>query len=138
MKSDHVQVGVGVIVCRAGRVLLGLRTGSHGAGTWAFTGGHLEFGESPEACAARETFEETGLHITTTRRVAFSSNVFPTDGRHYVTLFIRAECETGEPSIFEPNKCIRWGWFDWSELPRPLFPPAASLVDSGFDPNLGT
>ena len=40
------RVGVGVIVQRDGRILLGKRLGAHGEGTWALPGGHLEFGES--------------------------------------------------------------------------------------------
>ena len=58
--SPAVRVGVGVLVLREGRVLLGRRQGAHGAGTWALPGGHLEFGESVEACARRELLEETG------------------------------------------------------------------------------
>ena len=39
-------IGVGVIVLRGGRVLLGRRRGSHGADSWALPGGHLEEGET--------------------------------------------------------------------------------------------
>lgn len=56
------RVGVAVFVLNEkGHVLIGKRTGSHGAGTLALPGGHLELHESFQECAARETFEETGL-----------------------------------------------------------------------------
>src|SRR5579864_1389729 len=51
-------VGVGVLVWRDGSVLLGLRRGAHGAGTWSPPGGHLEFGEEPVDCLQREALEE--------------------------------------------------------------------------------
>ncbi|HEU5357581.1 MAG TPA: NUDIX domain-containing protein, partial [Gemmatimonadales bacterium] len=48
------QLGVGVLILREGKLLLGQRRGSHGAGTWAPPGGHLDSGESVEQCACRE------------------------------------------------------------------------------------
>ncbi|KAN0065133.1 hypothetical protein ACQY0O_001630 [Thecaphora frezii] len=60
------RVGVGVLVLNErGRILLGKRTGSHGAGTLALPGGHLELHESFEECAVREVLEETGIHLET-------------------------------------------------------------------------
>ena len=132
MLSGSVQVGVGAIIMRDGKVLLGERTGSHGTGTWAFPGGHLEFGESPETCAIREAEEETGLLIKPVGLGPFTNDVFSAEGKHYVTLFVLAQCGAGTPVVREPNKCLRWEWFAWSELPEPLFPPVASLVRSGF------
>ncbi|SPO26321.1 uncharacterized protein UTRI_03910 [Ustilago trichophora] len=56
------RVGVAVyVINEKGHVLVGKRTGSHGAGTLALPGGHLELHESFYECAAREVFEETGL-----------------------------------------------------------------------------
>lgn len=132
--NRSVQVGVGVVIVRSGEVLLGLRSGSHGSGTWAFPGGHLEFGESPEDCAAREALEETGLDVVPVRRAGFTSDVFGVEGRHYVTLYIEARSTTGVPAVREPGKCLHWAWFPWSALPAPLFPPVASLVASGYTP----
>ena len=56
--KNRPSVGVAVIVVNNGKVLLGKRKGSHGSGSWAFPGGHLEMNESIEACARREVFEE--------------------------------------------------------------------------------
>ena len=49
----------------AGEQLLILRRQSPNFGNWSPIGGKLEMatGESPFECAARETFEETGLHV---------------------------------------------------------------------------
>ena len=33
--SEHVRVGVAVVIIRDGKILLGERIGSHGANTWA-------------------------------------------------------------------------------------------------------
>ncbi|CBQ73543.1 conserved hypothetical protein [Sporisorium reilianum SRZ2] len=56
------RVGVAVFVSNEkGHILIGKRTGSHGAGTLALPGGHLELHESFYDCAAREVYEETGL-----------------------------------------------------------------------------
>jgi 8-oxo-dGTP diphosphatase len=127
-------VGVGVIVLRDGRVLLGLRQGSHGAGTWALPGGHLEFGESVDECAAREVLEETGLIVGDFRTGPFTNDVMAADDKHYVTLFVMASSVAGEPEVLEPTKCLRWAWFDWSALPEPLFQPLETLKRSGFTP----
>lgn len=128
------RIGVGAVVIRGGRVLLGQRLGSHGAGHWALPGGHLDHGESIEACAARELLEETGLRIQGARLGPYTNDVFVAEGKHYVTLFVIATCEPGEPALLEPDKCSGWQWFAWSELPKPLFQPLATLVASGFDP----
>jgi 8-oxo-dGTP diphosphatase len=128
------RVGVGVIVLRGGRVLLGLRRGAHGAGTWALPGGHLEFGETVEQCAAREVHEETGLVVDAVARGPYTSDVFACEGKHYVTLFVLAQATRGEPALREPAKCAAWRWCRWSELPVPLFAPLATLHASGFVP----
>jgi len=133
-QAREVKVGVGVIIVRRGEVLLGLRQGSHGAGTWALPGGHLEHGERVADCAIRETREETGLVLHDVRPGPYASDVFPAEGTHYVTLFVLASCDEGEPAVLEPDKCLGWHWFPWDALPEPLFLPLRSLRDTGFSP----
>ncbi len=123
-----VRVGVGVVIVRDGKILLGERIGSHGANTWATPGGHLELGESIEACAKRETLEETSLLIDSIEKIGFTNDIFDSEGKHYVTLFVKAKCPEGDPVVAEPEKCKQWGWFDIDALPEPLFLPLIHLL----------
>jgi len=134
VKFSSPIVGVGVIILRNGRVLLGERIGSHGSGTWALPGGHLEFGETVEQCAVREAMEETGLELQDVKAGPYSSDLFASEQKHYVTLFVVSSSSEGEPETLEPTKCSRWQWFRWSELPTPLFQPLQTLVLTGFIP----
>ncbi len=129
-------IGVAVIVIKDDKVLLGRRMGSHGAGTWAFPGGHLEFGESIEACAEREVFEETGLSIKRCRFGSLTNDIFTREKKHYVTLFILADYDSGELELKEPDRCDQWDWFSWNRLPEPRFLSLENVLAQGFDPDL--
>jgi 8-oxo-dGTP diphosphatase len=131
-KEKRPYIGVAVIVVRDGQVLLGKRKNAHGAGTWQFPGGHLEYGESIEACARRELFEETGLSIVDMRLGPFTNDIFEVENKHYVTLFVIAGQTTGQVRLREPHKCERWGWFDWSKMPTPQFLPIVNLIKQKF------
>lgn len=131
------QVGVGVIIIKNNKVLLGKRKNSHGEGSWSFPGGHLEFNESWEECAKRETLEETGLDITNIRFAAVTNDIFQLEKKHYITIFMLSDYIGGEPQLKEPEKCEQWEWFDWDDikLPRPLFLPIENLLKEKFDIN---
>lgn len=134
MSTLRPAVGVGVFVLRNNKLLLGLRRGAHGSGTWALPGGHLEFGESVADCARREVLEETGLTLVDVRQGPYTSDLFPAEQKHYVTLFVVGHALEGEAELREPLKCERWEWHDWGSLPSPLFPPLESLRRQGFHP----
>ena len=96
------------------KFLLGRRLGSHGSNTWALPGGHLEFGESFEECAIRETREETDLEIESVQYLTTTNDVMPFGGGgggggnneagngqdekkilHYATIFMVAKVKAG-------------------------------------------
>jgi 8-oxo-dGTP diphosphatase len=116
-------VGVAVLIWRGGKVLFYERRGSHGHGTWSVPGGHLEFGESWEACAAREAKEEVGVDITNIRFLAVTNDVFTADNKHYVSIWLEADWAGGEPKSMEPEKVIDLEWRELDNLPAPLFQP---------------
>ena len=128
------RVGVGVIIRREGKVLLGLRKGSHGSGSWAFPGGHLEFGETPEQTVVRELQEECGVQVKNLTTVTFTNDIFITEQKHYITLYVLCDYASGEAKNLEPEKCERWEWFAWDRLPEPKFLGLQHLVETGYNP----
>jgi 8-oxo-dGTP diphosphatase len=129
------RVGVGTIILRDDKVLMGKRKNSHGDGYWGFSGGHLELFESFEECAKRETLEETGLVIEVIKELAVVTNdFFKAEIRHYATVFVRANYVNGEAKILEPDKCEEWKWFKWDEMPENLFVPIKNLKEEGYNP----
>lgn len=120
MNEQNPKVGIGVMIFKDGQILLGRRKGSHGAGQYAFPGGHLEYAESFEDCARREVREECGLEITNIRFL-YVANLLKYLPKHYVHLTLLADWAGGEPSVLEPDKSEEWRWYDLDGLPEPLF-----------------
>jgi len=134
MKKERPKIGIGVLVKKEGKVLLGKRKNAHGEGSWCFPGGHLEWNENIEDCAKREVLEETGLSIKNIRFGPYTNDIFKKENKHYVTLFVIADFDSGELELMEPEKCERWGWFDWDKLPAPLFTSNQNLLKTVYNP----
>ena len=136
-------LGVGIIVIRDGKILLGRRKGAHGAETWAVPGGRVDtyekspgimVQEEPAETAIRELWEETGLKVIGTTLVGQTSHFFEELGQEHISIYIKAEVLDGEPVVMEPEKCHEWGWFNWNHLPHPLFPLFKHFVNAGIIP----
>lgn len=120
LSNPQVRVGIGIVVFKNGKILLGKRKNAHGQGEYAGLGGHLEFGESIEACAKREAKEEAGIKIKNIKFLCLSS-LKTYKGKHYIDIGLKAEWAEGEPKVMEPEKCEGFAWYDLSNLPKPLF-----------------
>lgn len=125
--------GVGVLVWRERRLLLGQRRLANGGFCWQFPGGHLEKGETVSACAEREVLEETGLRVRGLRHLGFTDSVFTVNGRDYLTLLLSCDYLSGEADVREPEKCAAWQWFDYPRLPSPLFEPIEIFMKQPAD-----
>jgi len=132
-------IGLAIILMKKDEVLLGKRKGSHGAGTWAFPGGHLEFFEELYECAVRELKEEISLtekdySLIDYHASAVTNDFFRKENKHYITLFLRGKYNSGELKIMEPDKCEEWKWFKWENFPCKLFLPVRNLIKQGYNP----
>ncbi len=113
-KIPHV--GVGCIVVRDGKLLLVRNQ----RGFWSTPGGHLDFGETPEDCAAREAFEETGIRVTNVEFVAITNDVIADIGKHYLTVWMRGDADGTSAEIGDVAEIQELGWFSPQELPDHL------------------
>lgn len=132
MESLAVKAGTGVIVIKNGKVLTGIRQGSHGAGQRAFPGGHVDPTDRSLAEAGeREVLEETGIRCKVRTLwpndgvdLASTFKILSDDGsKRYVTVYLVADYldggttkEDGSIVPLEPHKCSRWEWHTLEEL----------------------
>mmetsp|Transcript_3757 Transcript_3757/g.6811 ORF Transcript_3757/g.6811 Transcript_3757/m.6811 type:complete len:186 (-) Transcript_3757:398-955(-) len=124
-QPTHVRVGVGVLIRdpksppTTPKVFAGIRKGSHGAGSLALPGGHLELYESWEECAAREVLEETGLYVHNLKVCHVTNDPMPDSNKHYVTIFMMGDCVDplhAQPENLEPHKCQGWDSYSLDQL----------------------
>ena len=136
MENKRVGAGVGVMILREGKVLLGRRhedpakadSNLRGEGTWTMPGGKLEFGETFEECARRETLEETGIQLDDVKVICVNND--RDERAHFVTIGLFADVFTGEPQVMEPDTIVEWDWFDLDHLPSPLYFPSAEVLEN--------
>ena len=127
-------VGVSVIVRKDNKVLIGKRKNIRASGTWAFPGGHFEFGESFIQCVKREVREEVNVSIKNVKFQTLTNDIHPKEKTHYVTLFFTSDYDSGKVKNMEPEKCEGWEWIKWEDLPHPLFLPIKNLLAQKYSP----
>jgi len=123
-------VGVGIILLRDNKVLLGKRTEDRskgtselkGEGTWTLPGGKMHFQETIEDVVKREVKEETNIDVNSFEVISVSNDKIPE--KHFVTLGVVSEDFEGDPEIMEPEEITEWQWFFLDQLPSPMFPPS--------------
>lgn len=115
------RVGVGVIILRDKKVLLGLRKGTRGSGHYGLPGGFWEENESFEDCAEREVREETGLSDLSFIPIYLIGGA--SDNIQYADIIFYANYKNGEPRVMETHRAKEWGWFNVFDLPSDLYEP---------------
>jgi ADP-ribose pyrophosphatase len=119
---DAPRVAVGAVVIHQKKVLLVLRGQPPAEGKWAIPGGSVKLGETLQAAAERETFEETGLRVKAGEVIfSFDTIVHDQDGRvqfHYVILDLRAEPIDPERPLTPGDDARDVGWFSLEEVEK--------------------
>lgn len=131
--KEIIQVAAAVIE-RHGQYLITCRqAGAHLGGYWEFPGGKREAGETFEACARREVFEELGVAITTPRPLTVTYYEYP--DKSVELHFFTCSLSHGEP---RPLGCVELRWVRPDELAEYAFPAAdGPVVAQLMNPNRG-
>ncbi|MFF4536234.1 NUDIX domain-containing protein [Streptomyces aureus] len=111
--------GVSVVVFDdEGRVLLGQRSDSH---KWALISGIPDPGEQPAACAVREVYEETAVHVEVERVVMIQAGREVTfdngDVCQFMDTTLRCRAIGGEARVND-DESLQVGWFEVDALPK--------------------
>ncbi|WP_296039438.1 NUDIX domain-containing protein [uncultured Agrobacterium sp.] len=117
---DFPGMGCGLVIRRAGKVLLYKRVKSPEADHWSIVGGKVDHMEHALDAARREAEEESGLTIGNVRFLCISEQIIPADGQHWLSLIYVTDDATGTAQLTEPDKLSDMGWFDINDPPSPL------------------
>jgi 8-oxo-dGTP diphosphatase len=120
------------IIVDGGRVLMIRRRQREGKLLWAFPGGGIEAGESPEQAAVREVAEEVELEVKSVR--VLGDRVHPNTGVHMT--YVACEPISGEAGIGDPDEIAEVAWITHSEIPGyvpyGLFPRVQEYLDEAL------
>lgn len=125
------RVGVGVLLVDDDqRVLLTLRILPPEAGCWSIVGGKLDYLESLEQCAIRETREEVGLDIAIQSLLCVTEHRLPNEHHHWISPAFVAQILGGRPLNCEPDKTREVRWFPIDDLPSNLTITARNAIEA--------
>lgn len=123
MDRQTFHCGVQCIVAREDNsILLGLRSNTSCAGTWALPGGHLEHRETPIQCALRELSEETCLVASDCKMG--QTFITYTTSTPYVHFPVIMNGVSGSPHIPRGEKFSTLQFFSLEALPASIFEPS--------------
>jgi ADP-ribose pyrophosphatase YjhB (NUDIX family) len=117
------KIAATAIIQRQGQVLLIRRAGEVGYGLWSMPGGYVDRGESVEAAAAREAWEETGLEVAVEQLVGiFSEAGHPVIVAAYAVREVGGELQAGP-------EALEVGFFPLEDLPPLAFPRDGLILE---------
>jgi 8-oxo-dGTP diphosphatase len=117
------------IIAHDGAVLMIRRRQKEGELLWAFPGGAVEEGETPEEAAVREVAEEVGLTVAAEKLLG--ERVHPKTGR--AMTYTACSLVDGEPTVLDEEEIAEVAWVEHDEIPEHvpygLFGPVQEYLD---------
>ena len=112
--SKLFRVGVGAIIIKDGKLLLGLRgpKARDQHYKWELLGGLVEFGETLEEAIKREVMEETGLEVTPGKIIGNNVRQSPDGNEQWVGITFECAWKAGEPYRTEHDRVLKFEWHD--------------------------
>ncbi|MEV4097015.1 NUDIX hydrolase [Streptosporangium saharense] len=121
------------VIVEDGRVLLIRRAAPEGSLLWQLPAGQVEFGETGEQAAVRETREEVGLDVEAIK--VLGERIHPATGRHMV--YVACNILSGTAHAADTNEVDAVEWCDRAragELVGQFFEPVQEYLSSFLDP----
>jgi mutator protein MutT len=112
------KVVAGTIPWQDGKLLLTRRAIDPAIGKWTFPGGYVDWGETVDAAALRETWEETGLRV----ELGGLIGVYSYPNAPVVIVVYRARVLDGTLTLCHENDRLEWvspADVPWDELAFP-------------------
>ena len=141
--GDTIKVGIGVMIIKDNRILLGHRiAGGKDTGgifepdSWCLPGGKQEYDETIFECAKREVKEETNLDVWNLEVFSAVDDIQP--HKHFVTIQMITKDYTGHLEIMEPEKQDEWKWFSLERLQEKIYSPSKKFIDAYLAKNKDT
>lgn len=118
--SKNIQAACGAVIIDNNKILLLKRKKNPESGHWGIPGGKIDWMEKIEDAVARETLEETGLHLTALYLLVNINHFDSEHDEHWLAGVYLATSYHGEAHLQEPEKHAELAWFPLDNLPSPL------------------
>ncbi|MFF3324939.1 NUDIX hydrolase [Streptomyces sp. NPDC002889] len=120
------------IITSGDKVLMIRRRQREGKLSWAFPGGGIEQGETPEQAAVRETLEETALEVKAVR--VLGNRIHPDTGADMT--YVACEPVAGEARVEDAEELAEVAWIRLDDIPTyvpwGLYPPVQEYLDGAL------
>jgi ADP-ribose pyrophosphatase YjhB (NUDIX family) len=120
------KVAVGLVITRAGQLLLVRRGNDPEKGKWSVPAGFVDAGEDPARAAEREALEETGLQVRITGLLDVHGRQGDTEGADILIVY-RAEVVGG--TLRPGDDAAEAGYFSPEALPELAFASTRRVVE---------